>query len=334
MTRTTFRDREKNKYEQLKPILFSPEAQAPGEYKHHFYDFCLANGYSEENIYSSFRQETIEYFKKRGIQWHDGCNDRTLPSNHLCCSQSSCVNFLFPMARDKKLLKRVFSNIYPEFLEALPMIEGDVPDDYPVNFLAFEWIGLEDYLGETKRKPGKRTRGANYTSADFAFRFIRTDGLKQTVLGEWKYTEYYGYEDKGTNKVRLGNYRDAFNRIGGTFKDKSDELYRSFFFEPIYQLMRLQLLAQEMESHKEMGAEVVSVLHVSPQANREFRGRVTSKELSDRYPGIELMDVWKSIVEPGKFLSISVEGMLEIISKENPDDNGWEKYLRTRYSFV
>lgn len=78
-------------------------------------------------------------------------------------------------------------------------------------WLAFEWIGTQNYLGEV----GHRSRGANATSADFAFLFRRHDGLTQMVLGEWKYTEFYGKRvpaPEEINKTRLRVYCDAFER--------------------------------------------------------------------------------------------------------------------------
>lgn len=131
-----FRNLEKDKYFRLKSELFSKEAQTKGTYRHHLYNFCLADGYSEENIYFSFRNEAIRYFTDRHIPWHDGCNDRRLPSNHLCCSQSSCVNFLFPMVMNEKLIdpSRLKSVAVEDMLEIIGKSRG-IADDNWVNYL-------------------------------------------------------------------------------------------------------------------------------------------------------------------------------------------------------
>jgi len=334
---STFRDREKEKYTnpEFKKALFSKDACARGTYKGHEYDFCLADAHSAENLHQSLRDEAIEYFSSRNIQWHDGKDSRMLPSNHLCCSQSCCVNFLFPMQSNHKLLANVFKAIYPELGTPLPMVEGDISATGGHPYLSFEWIGLIDYLAETRRKPGRRTRGANHTSADFAFRFRRTDGQTQIVLGEWKYTEYYGHEDKGTNQVRLDNYAEAFGRSPGVFTRKDPALYRSLFFEPFYQLMRLQLLAQEMEAKHEMGANLVTVLHVHPAANKEFTERVTSEYLSASFPGQGVMSIWKQLVDQTRFTTISVEHLLQLIGKARSlASPAWVDYLQTRYTFA
>ncbi len=52
----------------------------------------------------------------------------------------------------------MFKPIYPELKTPLQMVVGDVVEGGDSPYMSFEWIGLEDYLGETNRKPGKRTR--------------------------------------------------------------------------------------------------------------------------------------------------------------------------------
>lgn len=91
-----FRDREKTRYLQLKNELFSPAAQFHGVYRGSARDFCLGEGRSDENLYAGIRAAAIGYFAERKTPWHDGAGGRTRPSSHLWCSQSCCVNFLFP----------------------------------------------------------------------------------------------------------------------------------------------------------------------------------------------------------------------------------------------
>ncbi len=329
----TFRDREKERYKELKRKLFSNEAQDEGNYRGRSRFFCLADEYSYENLFSGIRDSAITYFLIRGIPWHDGLKRSHLPSNHLCCSQSCCINFLFPLVKRPDIIKAIFSRYYPEFATSLPLT-GDKPlTDGTYPFIAFEWIGTRDYLGEAKRKGMPRTRGANFTSADFAFRFRRKDGKIQIVLGEWKYTEDYRSLDKGI-KARKQNYNLAFNRHGGVFKQRGEDLYGALFFDPFYQLMRLQLLAQEMELSREMDADVVSVLHICPEANREFRDRVTSPYLANTFPGKGTLEIWKELVPQNKSKSISVEDLLNtILRRTKTDDWEWADYLKVRYGW-
>ena len=122
----TFRDREKERYRAIKPKLFSASAQRPGTYRGKDRDFCLADDCASENIYEGIRESVLKYFVDRSIRWHDGLGQRKVSSNHLCCSQSCCVNFLYPLSSDPGLLKAVFAPFYPELLEAVP-IDDDLP---------------------------------------------------------------------------------------------------------------------------------------------------------------------------------------------------------------
>lgn len=330
----TFRDREKERYKELKRKLFSNEAQDEGNYLGRRRFFCLADDYSKENLYVAFRESAVEYFNARNITWHDGLKERRVPSNHLCCSQSCCMNFLYPMTTRPKMLASVFQHFYPELAEPLRISEDSPLSSGSFPYMAFEWIGVCDYLGETKRKGSERTRGAYFTSADFIFRFRREDGKIQVVLGEWKYTEDYRSLDKGIT-ARKENYNRAFNRLGGVFRQRDENIYSALFFDPFYQFMRLQLLAQEMELSREMDADIVSVLHICPEANREFRERVTSPYLANTFPGRGTLEIWKEVVPQNKFKSISVEDFLKAILRSTEADNQeWADYLRARYNWA
>ena len=123
MKALTSRDREKVRYEQIKEKLFSQKAQRNGTYNQIPRSFCLADEYSYENLYQDVRDSSITYFLIRGIPWHDGLKGRHLPSNHLCCSQSCCVNFLFPLVKRPEFIKTIFSHYYPEMDMPLPITE-------------------------------------------------------------------------------------------------------------------------------------------------------------------------------------------------------------------
>jgi hypothetical protein len=332
----TLRDTEKQRYETLKPHLFSKEAHSPGRYRRRPYAFCLADGHSAENLYSGFREDAIAYFRDRKISWHDGWpdaygNGRGLPSNHLCCSQSACVNCLWPLAHHPNLLARVFRPFFPDLAEALPFAADALLPDGRRPFLAFEWIGTRNYLGEV----GNRARGANATSADFAFRFRRYDGRVQLVLGEWKYTEHYSEREPNPGPTRLRIYRDAFER----WKEREPELpdYRSFFVEPFYQLMRLTLLAQEMEraclaGEGEMDAQVVSVIVVVPKANQDYTQQFTSPVFAQY--GRTIGAAWTHLAPADRFLSLATESLLTVIEQVAPQAlRPWSDYLLTRYGW-
>jgi hypothetical protein len=329
----TFRDSEKQRYRALKPRLFSEAACRPGTYAGRPRDFCLADAHAAENLHESLRDESLRYFRERRIQWHKQ-SAPGLPSNHLCSSQVACVNALWPLARDPELLARVFGPLLPELDEPLPF-DADRPlPDGTAPFLAFEWIGTRGYLGER----GGRSRGANATSADFAFRFRRRDDRVQLVLGEWKYTESYARRlppPTQLNPAQLATYRGPFAR----WRERQPGLpaYEAFFVEPFYQLMRLTLLALEMERAAaegagELGAEVVSVVEVVPRANREFATAITSPELA-RY-GCCVAGIWDALAPAGRFTPVAAEGLLMLIEEAAPADKAaWAADLLLRYGW-
>ena len=160
---------------------FSESARLEGMYKHKPRAFCLPVGLAEQNLVPEIRQSALAHFARHRIQWHNGQAGK--PSNHLCSSQVCCVNFLFPLADKPSALAGIFSSIYPEIRQMLP-VESD-------QYVSFEWIGAQDYLGERMSRNSQRTRGANCTSADAIVTFERKDGQRQVVLIEWKYTESY-----------------------------------------------------------------------------------------------------------------------------------------------
>ena len=89
------------------------------------------------------------------------------------------------------------------------------------------------------------------------------------------------------------------------------------------------------EGLAEMGADLVTVLHIHPVANKEFTERVTSKYLSDRFTGQGVMDTWKQLVDRTRFATVSVEHLLQLIVKaRSMADPTWVRYLQTRYTFA
>lgn len=268
-----FLEEEKRKQADFKTKsrYFSEPARVEGIYKSHLYPFCLPREYAEENLYPQIRQSIMAYFARNEIKWHDG-QDRK-PSNHLCDSQVCCANFLFPFFDKPEALAALLRPIYPDVHEILP-IEDE-------QYIAFEWIGQRDYLGEKKSKNGERTRGANYTSADTAVMFKRKDGQKQIALIEWKYTESYSptclkCSKSGTDRTKI--YEHLYLADDCPFSKELLPHFDSLFYEPFYQFMRQQFLAHEMEKAHELGADIVSLLHISPEHNKDFK-LVTSPDL-------------------------------------------------------
>ena len=157
----TFRDREKKRLEPLKSQLFSEDACASGMYRGKRRSFCLHEAHAPENIHLGVRDAALEYFDERGIGWHDGKGKG--PSNHLCCSQSCCVNFWFPFVRAPLELAAVLRGLGYDVAEMLPVETDCALADGTRPFVAFEWIraelpgGTESWEGGSR--PGPNTSG-------------------------------------------------------------------------------------------------------------------------------------------------------------------------------
>lgn len=306
---------------------FSTAAQANGVYKRKERPFCLPQDCSEENLFAGIRQPCLEYFTAKEIKWHDALNKR--PSNHLCDSQVCCVNFLFPFANEPEALATLLRPVFPGLMRMLPMEY----DDY---FVAFEWIGQQNYLREKLPRHGKRTRGANFTSADAAVRFEREDGKKQVVLIEWKYTESYSsssYKIARSGTDRTAIYRHLYARQDFPLSKALLPDFGALFYEPFYQLFRQQALANEMEIARELDADIVSVLHIAPAQNTDFL-RVTSPEL--RHLGHSAIKVWKKLVrQQSRFSSMETERLFGGFAIDaHPSLQSWWDYITARYPWI
>jgi hypothetical protein len=304
----------------------SQGARKSGMYKGQKRPFCLDLNHAEENLFEMIRTRALTHFEINKIKWHDGHNGK--PSNHLCDSQVCCVNFLFPFANKPELLASLLRPMFPTLKSILPLGSGQ--------YVTFEWIGKDNYLGERVRGKGQRTRGANFTSADAAVFFERSDNKRQIVLIEWKYTESYNgtpFQVAPSGTDRRDIYRHVFDAEDCPLKKDLLPSYDSLFFEPFYQFMRQQFLAHKMEAAHELGAEVVSVLHIAPEHNKEFR-RVTS-------PGLRFLDssatgVWKKLVrEPDRFTSVHTEQLFaDVLNSPLPELKAWQDYVGQRYCWI
>jgi len=87
--------------------------------------------------------------------------------------------------------------------------------------------------------------------------------------------------ERRPGKVRQQRYEDLLRAPAGPI-DLSRGDFEDLFFEPLYQLMRQQLLASAIEESAEDGVAVCSVLHVSPRGNEALK-RVTALRSRERY---------------------------------------------------
>ena len=97
--------------------------------------------------------------------------------------------------------------------------------------------------------------------------------------------------------------------------------------------MRQQFLAHEMEKAHELGADIVSLLHISPAHNKDFM-RVTS-------PNLQAIDIsptriWKKLMMgSNRFIGEYAENIFcKVDIKKYPEVKDWWHYVSTRYAWV
>lgn len=255
------------------------------------HDFCLPVAFAALSLLPEVRDPALELFAELGIPWHAGVGGG--PSNHLLSSQVQCVNALGQMVRNPAQIVRAFGPV-------LGTVEvGQVE---PGRWLTFEYIGSADHLNEAVG--GIRTRGAHCTSVDAAFVHRTADGVRELVLVEWKYTEHYRQRsaEPAKDAVRLGRYGHLLTAPEGPIVDGLVP-FVELLQEPLYQLMRQQLLAHELEKERAHGVDRVRVAHVMPAGNCAFHQSLYGDQV--RQLGATVGEVWHRLLRrPDRFVEI------------------------------
>ncbi len=277
----------------LSSSLLPEPARADGPYggSGNLYPFCLPRAAARSNLLPE-AAAAVPFFAERGIQWHRGVDGG--PTNHLLSSQVQCVNALFPMTTDPDVVRAAFGDL----LDIAEVLELDGA------LLTFEYNGGgQDYLGEGK--PGRPlVRGANSTSTDAAFAYRTSDGRRELALVEWKYTEQYlgSRLSADPERERERRYRRWYEAENGPL-DASVMPFEAVLVEPLYQLVRQQLLAWRIE---QAGAfHRVRVLHIAPVTNAEYWRSLDRHEY--RRSGESVRDVWQRVLRDShrdRFLSL------------------------------
>ncbi len=237
-------------------------------------------------------------------------------TGHLNSSQVACVNHLEPARLDRELARTIARNVDETFVDVHAVEDG--------GFVAYEWIGEENYLGE----PGPRVRGANITSLDGLMCVQRGDGVRVLLVIEWKYLESYRPESVATSARgtdRVATYRHLLDDPNCPIKRGAHE---RLFFEPYYQLMRQTLLAWQMVEHNEHEATAWLHVHVVPERNEALRGGGRG---APELLGETMAEKWRSALkQPERHLLTTPTELLTGVG-----DSGrwseWRRWLRERY---
>jgi hypothetical protein len=299
---------------------------ANGVYRGEEREYCLED--STQNLFldNGNAEKIYDYFRTEGIAFWGG----TRIPNHALSSQIQCLNFLFAIRKDQKLV----SQIAQMLLDKSNLTAVQIPEKISENngYISFEVTSSADYLNE-----GTTTRGANCTSIDALIVAEAGNGHRTLIPIEWKYTECYDNTDKSTEydpdqpcdkeakgEKRLKRYSDLIDK--SSYLVHRDGVYRKtlFFIEPFYQLMRQTLWAEQMIKHKEpkfIEADDYMHIHVVPSKNAEllakhyryakndgmedaWRNECLTKEGRDRYKIVSQSDILKVIENDGKYANL------------------------------
>ncbi len=168
-------------------------------------------------------------------------------------------------------------------------------------------------------------------------KFVDEAGQVSIVLIEWKYIESYSHENRNQNALTAARKTNRYFEL--LYSNDSPvciemlSKIESLFTEPFYQFMRQQLLATMMEAKHEGEADTVSLLHIAPFCNEDFKC-VTSDSMKGL--GKTAVDVWKKLViKPGRFTSVYTEDLYGKFAIDRfPELKNWWEYISTRYAWV
>lgn len=277
----------------------SRDAKAPGEVRARGgalveVDYALPRPYAAHNLLPEVREPALALFEEHQIAWHQPIDGG--PTNHLRSSQVQCVNALGQMMTDPERIRRAFGGV----LDIVSIRDfGEIDPDERGRFLTFEFVGRGDYFSEGI------TRGSQSTSVDAAFAYVDSHGRDALALVEWKFTETYPSADRNAEAkaaTRLSRYEQALRHAESPIDVDGIEL-TDLFHEPIYQLVRQQLLASELERDGEVDAERVTVVHVLSPDNTAYQSSYVAPAIRGR--GVTTSEVWSSLLRvPDRFVPL------------------------------
>ena len=241
----SFRDEEYRRQESFRQTsaTISSHGRAPVDEPARRYDYMLALGYEDENLYPSLggAQGVRRFFDDRGVKWWRHCGFEAVaengPTRNMACSQVACVNFVLPLAEIEDGLLAVLAAIDDDVTDIATIEDPTAGTSSPVEF---EWIGLGHALeGEAETR-----RGEFSTSVD-AFLVAETRMGRRAYLLEWKYgeSESYGENDMGRGRKGRTRRRRYRNPCAASPAFRDGVPLDAWLHEPFYQLMRQRLLA-------------------------------------------------------------------------------------------
>ena len=139
------------------------------------------------------------------------------------------------------------------------------------------------------------------------------------------------FAKSGTDRTKI--YRHLFDNVDCPLNKEILPNFEALFYEPFYQFMRQQFLAHEMEKAHELGADIVSLMHISPAHNMDFK-RITSPQLQSL--GESATAVWSQLVKDrSRFTAAHSEDLFGRFDVQPfPELQPCWEYLSARYAWV
>ena len=197
-------------------------------------------------------------------------------------SATACLNVFGYLNQNQEDIIPFFNKLGLSIQKVIPFPKDVVfanekyDDQGPV---VFEWIGPKQ--SPINEKGG--SRGQNRTSID-AYMLAEIDGKVTQLLIEWKFTENYNSEiythkfggRKGIERLR--RYSDVLaqlrnnNNFPFNFNEEDKIGLSDFSHEPLYQLLRMTLLAKTTTPVKLNAVEVTDykIIHLSHSLNSDL----------------------------------------------------------------
>ena len=226
-------------------------------------------------------------------------------------SAASCLNVMGYLNQNKEKIIPFFNEFGLKIDELIDFpfnadVGGEIYDD--VGPIVFEWIG-------PKKSPINErggSRGHHKTSID-AYFLAKINGKYSQVFIEWKFTESYNtgkfLHNFGGKKgiERLRRYSSILTRqrkVNFPFNYLDEDTFGiyDFSYEPLYQLLRMTLLAKETTPIQigKLKIENYYILHLVHSENMELmtlkQNHLQFSPGIQQYIGMDLHELWKLLL--------------------------------------
>jgi len=226
-------------------------------------------------------------------------------------SAAACLNVLSNIKDNPTDIKQFFRCFSLEIDQVIKFPTGVSVQDEVYNDIGpivFEWIGPQ--LSPIYEKTG--SRGKYKTSID-AYLLARIAGKTTQLLIEWKFTEDYSsksYNHKFSGlqgNERLRRYSSVLatlrkeNRVPFNLTDEGKLGLYDFSYEPLYQLLRMTLLAKmttPLKLNDDILIDDYKIVHLTHSNNEAVK--YLKADYLEYSPGLrlhsgrELHDVWRN----------------------------------------